>query len=112
MITWKAIKYKHFLAAQELFRKIEAEEATDHDVLVYAVSLIAEWDFVDAETGELLPISEASLDELSLPQYKEIFRVFNAEFAVKVMEEAQVPKVNAGRSRSSSTRSKAAKRPA
>jgi hypothetical protein len=95
VIKFKPLKYKHFLAAQELYRKIDAGQAGEHDVLVYELSLIAEWDFVDAETGEALPIAQESLGELSLAQYREMIHFFNSEFAVTIQEESEIPKESA-----------------
>lgn len=88
MIKFKVLKFKHYREAQEINKRIDAQEATDEDVLRFALSLIEDWDFVDAETGEPLPMGE--LDELSLEQCAEVNRMFARRMGVT----AEIPKEN------------------
>jgi hypothetical protein len=98
MIKFKILRFKHYRAAQEINKRIDAQEATDEDVLRFAVSLIEDWDFVDAETGDPLPVGE--LDELSLEQCAEI----NLMFARRMGVTAEIPKESGEPSPSTSTR--------
>lgn len=97
MVRFKTIKFKHYRQAQELNKRIDAEEATEEEVLRFALSLVAEWDFVDADTGKPLSIDE--LDELSMDQCKEV----NQLFAQKMGVTAEIPKASGGNSPSTST---------
>lgn len=90
MINFKTIKFKHYREAQELNRRIDAGDATEEDVLRFALSLIDEWDFKDAETGQ--PLSIEDLDELSLEQCAEI----NLMFARKMGVSTEIPKEKGG----------------
>ena len=89
MIKFKALKFKHYREAQAINRLIDAGEAVDEDVFRFAVSLIEEWDFVDVETGQAIPLRE--IDELSLKQCAEINSAFAG--AMGVAGDA-VPKVS------------------
>ena len=86
MVKFKTLKFKHYRVAQEINARIESEEATNEDVLRFALSLVKEWNFVDAETGEPLPVGE--LDELSLDQCAEVNRLFARKMGVN----AEIPK--------------------
>lgn len=97
MIKFKTLKFRHYREAQALNKRIEAEEASDEDVLLFALALVEEWDFVDADTGEPLALGE--LDELSLEQCGEL----NREFARRLGVAAEVPKKNDVPSSSTST---------
>jgi hypothetical protein len=97
MIKFKILRFKHYRQAQEINKRIDAQEATDEDVLRFAVSLIEDWDFVDAETGDPLPVGE--IDELSLEQCAEI----NLMFARRMGVTAEIPKENGEPSPSTST---------
>jgi hypothetical protein len=92
MITFKTIKFKHFRRAQELRKLIEAEEATDEDILRFGLDLVKSWDFKDEETGKPLPPGVESLDELSMPQCAEVNLLFAEEIQGKVPD---VPKASA-----------------
>jgi len=94
MIKFKTLKFKHYREAQEINKRIKNEEATEEEVLRFALALVAEWDFVDVETEEPLPVGE--LDELSLEQCREV----NAEFARLMGVTAEVPKASEGPSSS------------
>lgn len=74
MIKIKELKYKHYRQAQALLKRAQAGEASDDEILTFALSLIEEWDFTDVETGQPLPLGE--LDELSLSQFNELKAVF------------------------------------
>lgn len=97
MVRFKTIKFKHYRQAQEINARIDAGEATDEEVLRFALSLVAEWDFVDADTSKPLPINE--LNELSMEQCREV----NEGFARKMGVTAEVPKGSDGPSPSTST---------
>jgi hypothetical protein len=99
LIEWKVIKFKHYRRAIELQnagkrdgveRALTGETATAY--LEYAISLIRAWDFVDAETGESLPVEPASVDELSVEQLQELVNGFGNELGTK---SAIVPKETA-----------------
>jgi len=97
MVQFKTLKFKHYREAQAINARIESGEATEEDVLRFALSLVSDWDFTDAETGEALPIGE--LDELSLDQCAEV----NGAFAQKMGVTAEVKKVSGEQSPSTST---------
>ena len=109
MVRFKVIKYKHFRQAQELRKLIEAKKAKDEDILMFSLSMVKTWDFVDAETGEALPPGLESLDELSMPQCAEVNMLFAEEVEGKVKA---VPKTNAEPSSSISTPSSLDESPA
>jgi len=99
-IEWKVIKYKHYRRAMQLQSsgrqdgtgQVALEDETATAYLEYAISLIRSWDFVDAETGEALPVEPASLDELSVEQLQELVAGFGQELGTK---SEIVPKANA-----------------
>ena len=100
MIEFKVIKYKHYRRALELTAREDVDDATAEDEhFRFLLSLVAEWDFVDEETGESLAPSVESIDELTIPQMNEVTTIFNQIFS----KATAVPKVNAGRSPSTST---------
>ena len=99
MVRFKTIKFKHYRQAQELRKLIEAKEAKDEDILLFSLSLVKTWDFVDEETGEALPPGLESLDELSMAQCGEVNLLFAEEIQGKVKA---VPKTNAEPSSSTS----------
>jgi hypothetical protein len=97
MVRFKTIKFKHYRKARALTAREEEGENIDTEYLTFAISLVAEWDFVDEETGEALPIEAASLDELSLEQMTELASLFNRKFgdlsAVKKTTDAPSPSI-------------------
>ena len=99
MIQFKSLKYKHYRRARELRALIEAEEATEEEIVVFALELVADWDFVDAETGEQLAVGTNIIDELSIEQLSEVLEVFTEKFR----KPAIVPKASGGPSLSTST---------
>ena len=88
MVLFKTVKYKHYRIASEIDERIDSGEATDDEILRFALSLVAEWDFVDGDTGEPLELDE--LDELSMEQCREV----NELFARKMGVTAEIPKAN------------------
>lgn len=86
MVEFKTIKFKHYRQAQAINKRIDSGEATDEDVLRFALSLVKSWDFVDEDTGEPLPVGE--LDELSLEQCAEVNLLFSRKMGV----DAEIPK--------------------
>ena len=100
MVKWKVIKYKHQKKAQELSQLNESGKLSPDEATEFIVSLVADWDFKDAETGEEIPVGE--YDELTLEQYEDLVSQFN-----DTMAGISVPKTNAEPSRSGSTRSRA-----
>ena len=88
MVRFKTIKFKHYRRSQEINDRIDKEEATDEEILLFALSLVAEWDFVDGDTDEPLELGE--LDELSIEQCREV----NERFAQKMGVTAEVPKAS------------------
>ena len=100
MIEWKVIKYKHYRRAIQLQNAgrrdgpavaVLADEVASA-YLEYAISLVQSWDFVDAETGEALPVAAASLDELSVTQLQEMVSGFGRQLGT---QSALVPKASA-----------------
>lgn len=89
MIVFKTLKFKHSRRAGELQKAYRNEDADIEDVVTFASSLVAKWDFLDVETGEELHPGE--LDELSDPQVEELME----EFAKVFKKTEPVPKVNA-----------------
>jgi hypothetical protein len=104
VIKWKAIKYRHLESLRDLKSKIAKKELKDKDAVIFMLSLVAEWDFLDADTGQALPFDAP--DELSIPQYKELCDTFNDQVGSKVI----VPKTSALPPSSGRTASKARKR--
>lgn len=75
MINWRIVKYKHIQDAKELLRA-----ADDDACFSFIIGLVADWDFVDSDTGELLPVSNEALGELSIEQFETLTESFNREF--------------------------------
>ena len=96
MVRFKTIKFKHYRQAEKINARVDSGEATEEEVLRFALSLVAEWDFVDADTGDHLPVGE--LDELSLEQVREV----NALFAREMGVASEVPKATSESSPSTS----------
>ena len=100
MVKFKVIKYKHYRKALELTAREGVDDATaEDDHFRFLLGLVKEWDFVDEETGELLPVGVECMDELTIPQFNEVTTLFNQIFS----KSSAVPKVNAGNSPSTST---------
>ena len=99
MVKFKTIKYKHYKRAMELQALIDKDQATDDELLGYTISLVAEWDFVDEETKQPLPISADIMEELSLEQYKQLNGLLNKTFGT----EQTVPNASAAPSPSGLT---------
>jgi hypothetical protein len=78
MITFRTLKLKHYRRAQKIYARIASEDAEDVEIVEFAASLVASWDFKDADTGEDLALSD--LDELSTPQIEELLTHFAEEF--------------------------------
>ena len=89
MIKFKTVKFKHYRQAQGINERIDSGEATDEEVLLFALSLVDEWDFVDADNGNT-PLEIGELDELSMEQVSEV----NEESARLMGVTAEVPKVS------------------
>ena len=86
MVRFKTIKFKHYRIAQQINDRIDSGEATEEEVLRFALSLVEAWDFVDAETGQ--PLAHGELDELSIDQCREVNNLFAREMGVTV----EIPK--------------------
>ena len=91
MVRFKTIKYKHYRKARQLTAREDAGEDVEEEYLSFALSMVAEWDFVDEETGSSLPVGAKSLDELSLGQMVEVSTLFNRKFG----DMSSVPKASA-----------------
>lgn len=102
MVRFKSIKFKHYRRARELMEREESGEDVEVEYLTYAISMVAEWDFMDDETGFPLLPEAGSIDEMSLEQIREISKLFNQNFG----ELSGVKKTNGGVSPSTSTPSK------
>lgn len=80
MIKFKVMKYKHYKRAQAIYADLREDgdggEVLD-SIVLYAIGLVKEWDFVNEDTGEALPPGEDAMDELSMEQFKELFSTFN-----------------------------------
>ncbi len=96
-VKFKTLKLKHYRKAQEINARIDADEANDIDIIEFAIGLVASWDFIDADTGERLRLSD--IEELSTGQIAELLDSFSNEFAGAT---AAVPKANAEPSPSTS----------
>lgn len=102
-VVFKTLKYKHKQQALAILAAIEAGTATDDDADQFVLSLVDEWDYEDAETGE--PVPAGDIGELSIEQYNDLMAQFNSQMEAT----STVPKQSASPSRSGSTRSKAKK---
>lgn len=94
MVKFKVLKYKHARKSIEMTKRIEAGEELTDESLRFMVSLVKEWDFVDADTGEALPVNAESMGEMSIEQMNEMTELFN----LKMVTGNTVPKTNAERS--------------
>lgn len=102
MVKFKVIKYKHARKAIEMTKRSDAGEDVTDESLQFMGSLVKEWDFVDAETGEPLAVGTTeSLDEMSIEQMNEMTELFNLTMATG----NTVPKTNAEHSPSTLTES-------
>ena len=71
MVRFKTVKPKHCRRARNL---------TETEYLGYAIKLVAEWDFVNEETGDAIPISPQSVKEMSSTQIEELSTSFDVTF--------------------------------
>ncbi|KKN57467.1 hypothetical protein LCGC14_0561790 [marine sediment metagenome] len=101
MVKFKVIKYKHALKAIEMTKRSDAGEELTDESLRFMVGLVKEWDFLDADTDEPLPVGTESMGEMSIEQMNEMTELFNLKMAMKTT----VPKASAECSPSSSTES-------
>lgn len=99
MVKFTVIKYKHALKSIGMTKRIDAGEDLTDESLRFMVSLVKEWDFLDADTNEPLPVDVESMGEMSIEQMNEMTELFNLRMSTK----NTVPKTNAEYSRSSST---------
>ena len=97
-VTFRPLKLKHYRKAQEINARVDAGEADDVEVVEFAASLVARWDFVDVDTGDRLRLSD--VEELSTDQMTELLNSFSEEF---VGATGAVPKTNGSPSPSTST---------
>ena len=95
MVKFKVVKYKHYRKAKELIES----DAPEAEHFAFVISMVEEWDFVDAETKEPLPAELSSMDELSIDQFNEAMELFNQEMGFVT----KVKKTNGGVSPSIST---------
>lgn len=108
MVKFRTLKYKHYREAKKLQAREIAGEDVEEEYLSYAISMVAEWDFIDDDAGEPLPTEASSIDELSLEQVNELSTLFNRKFG----DMGAVPKTNAEPSPSTSTPSSQIESPA
>ncbi len=89
MVRFKTVKYKHFRQAKALIKK----DASEEEHFAFVISMVDEWDFVDAETKKALPAELASMDELTIDQFNEAMELFNQEmgFVTTVKKTKDVP---------------------
>ena len=103
MVKFKTIKYKHYTRARELMAREEVDDiGAEKEHFCFLLGLVKEWDFVDGDTENPIPVGVQSLDELSLEQLNEMTEIFNERF----LSVAGVKKTNGGSSSSTSTPSK------
>ncbi len=93
MVKFKVIKYKHYLKAVEITKRVGTGEATPDESVQYIARMVKECDFLDVETGEPLAVGIESLGELSLEQMNEMTELFNLRMSTK----DTVPKASAER---------------
>lgn len=55
--------------------KREAGEAGPDEISEFVVSLVESWDYIDPETGQVVPLDQ--WQELTIEQYQELTEVFN-----------------------------------
>jgi len=78
VVRFKVVKFKHYLDAKALI----AKDASEEEHFAFVISMVDEWDFVDAETGKALPAELASMGELSIDQFNEAMELFNQEMGL------------------------------
>lgn len=81
MINFKCIKFRHITIATRLQKKDLESEADWAEFFAFVIDLVADWDFLDSETGDILPVTIESIDEMIQDQLSELVRLFNQEFA-------------------------------
>lgn len=102
MVKFKTIKYKHYREAHELMAREEVDDiGAEEEHFHFLLGLVKEWDFVDGDTENPIPVGVDSLGELSLDQLNEMTEIFNTKF----LSVAGVKKTNGGVSPSISTQS-------
>ena len=101
MVKFRTIKYKHARKAIDMTNRSIAGENVEEESLRFMINLVKDWDFLDADTGEPLPVSEESMDEMSIEQMNEMTELFNQKMSMK----NTVPKTNAECSPSTLTES-------
>lgn len=92
MVKLKAIKYKHYRRALELNAQIEAGTIDEDELVVFTIELVDQWDFIDSETGQPLPVDPDIRDELSIEQFRELNALLNSTFG---KSKTTVPNPNA-----------------
>ena len=103
MVEFKTIKYKHYTRARELMAREEVDDiGAEKEHFCFLLGLVKEWDFVDGDTENPIPVGVQSLDELSLEQLNEMTEIFNTKF----LSVAGVKKTSNGPSSSTLTPSK------
>jgi hypothetical protein len=59
------------------------EDAALDNVMEFTISLLTDWNFVDADTGEPLDLTPEVLVRLSLDQFIALFNLFSRKFGLK-----------------------------
>lgn len=81
-VKFKLIKYRHLIEAQALgvdlngAKDIKLGDPQSAALLEFMASLIKEWDYVDEETGQVIPLGDYG--ELTIEQFIELSSEFNA----------------------------------
>lgn len=57
-VRFKPYRYEYKLELIELAGKIAAGEATEQDDLKFLMKMVADWNLLDAESGERIPVGE------------------------------------------------------
>lgn len=87
MIKFRTIRYGHYRQAYKLFPdgKLDMADIETQDKIVnFAKELVTEWDFIDPDTKEPVPLS-VGIVELTIEQVTELLDWFNTTFkAVEV----------------------------
>ena len=62
MVKFKTIKYKHYRDARELMAREEVDDiGAEEEHFCFLLELVSEWDFVDGDTKEPIPVGVDSL---------------------------------------------------
>jgi hypothetical protein len=91
-VTWKTLRYGDYKRAKKMYGNLVPKEGKEDEydedaaldnVMEFTISLLTDWNFVDADTGEPLDLTPEVLVRLSLDQFIALFNLFSRKFGLK-----------------------------